>query len=54
MSLRNIDIPQKRQELYDSMRKSHPKGNPDVQLNFCLSIAEERIDVYMECFKQKI
>jgi hypothetical protein len=44
----------RRKELYDSMRKSHPKGNIDMQLNFCLSISEERIEVYMECFKTKI
>ena len=44
----------RRKELYDSIRKSHPKGNPDVQLNFCLSISEERIEVYMRCFKPTI
>jgi hypothetical protein len=44
----------RRKELYDTMRKSHPKGNPEVQLNFCIDISEERIEVYMKCFKSKI
>jgi len=42
-----------RLELYDLFRKKHPKGNKEMQMEMCLQIAEERIEVYKEIFDSK-
>jgi hypothetical protein len=55
----NIDIQENRKlegdrlELYNLFRKKHPKGKKESQVQMCLQIADERIKVYKDIFKDK-
>jgi hypothetical protein len=42
-----------RLELYNLFRKRHPKGKEEAQIKMCLQIADERIKVYKDIFKEK-
>lgn len=42
-----------RLELYELFRKKHPKGKKELQMDLCLQVAEERIEVYKEIFASK-
>ena len=42
----------RREELYKLFRKAHPKGDAEMQLDFSRDIAEERVEVYIEIFKE--
>jgi hypothetical protein len=42
-----------RLELYELFRKKHHKGNKEAQTKMCLQIADERIKVYIDIFKEK-
>lgn len=47
------DIQEKRKELFNLMRKKYPGGQEIAQREFCDTLADERIPVYMQCFKSK-
>jgi len=54
-----LEIPQGRKlegdrlKLYELFRKKHNKGNKEAQTKMCLQIADERIKVYIDIFKEK-
>jgi len=46
----NIEL---RNELFDLMIKTHPKGNAEAQKNFCFSLHESRIETYLKTFREQ-
>jgi len=46
----NIEL---RNELFDLMTKTHPKGNAEAQENFCFSVHESRIETYLKTFREQ-
>jgi hypothetical protein len=39
-----------REELFELLKKSHPKGNPEAQRSFCFSLHSSRIQSYLDTF----
>jgi len=58
MANRRMDYPQiegveldgRRKELFEIMNDKFPEGNKNIQKYFCLSISEERVEVYLKDF----
>jgi hypothetical protein len=42
----------RREELYNLFRKAHPRGNEKMQRDFSNDIAEDRVEVYIEIFRE--
>jgi len=43
-----------RLELYELFRKKYPGGKKELQMDLCLHVAEERIEVYRDIFTSKV
>jgi hypothetical protein len=50
--IQGIELTGKRKELFEVMNDRFPGGNRNMQKNFCLSIAEERLEVYLKDFRK--
>ena len=50
--IQGVELTGKRKELFEVMNGRFPGGNKDTQKFFCLSIAEERLEVYLKDFSK--
>jgi hypothetical protein len=41
-----------REEMFELLKQSHPKGNSEAQRSFCFSLHSSRIQTYMNAFSE--
>lgn len=52
MEVEGVELDGRRKDLFEIMRDKFPEGNQKTQKYFCLSIAEERVEVYLKDFSR--
>ena len=44
---KNIKLTDRREILFETMRKLYPKGNPDMQFKMCDELSDKRVEYYI-------